>query len=519
MVNISVAVVGTGYWGKNLVRVFSEIGNLGAICDNNRENAQPLSEKYNVPILSFEEVLDDKKIQGVVIAAPAIMHYELAKKALIAGKHVFVEKPLSLHVEHASELCKIAKKLNRILMVGHILQYHPYFKKLKSMIADGVLGRVRYIYTNRLSLGKIRREEDILWSFAPHDLSMILSIAGEEPSHVESTGGYFLNDTIADNTITNISFPSGLKAHIFVSWLHPFKEQKAVIVGDNGMVVFNDCNEWAEKLTLYPHMVNWQEGVPLPKKAEGEHIHVEYEEPLRAECLSFISAIETNTAPYSDGYEGLRVLKVLKAASQSLLDKKDREITINVNNSEYMVHESSYVDDAVSIGANTKVWHFSHILKNTTIGKNCVVSQNVMMGPDVKVGDNCKIQNNVSLYRGVELEDGVFCGPSCVFTNVNNPRAEVERKDQFRKTLVKKGTTIGANATIVCGVTLGEYCFIGAGAVVTKNVPPHALVVGNPARQIGWMSKSGERLTDELVCPRDGVKYILKKEDELVVAE
>ena len=184
-----------------------------------------------------------------------------------------------------------------------------------------------------------------------------------------------------------------------------------------------------------------------------------------------------------------------------------------------MVHESSYVDDAVSIGANTKVWHFSHILKNTTIGKNCVVSQNVMMGPDVKVGDNCKIQNNVSLYRGVELEDGVFCGPSCVFTNVNNPRAEVERKDQFRKTLVKKGTTIGANATIVCGVTLGEYCFIGAGAVVTKNVPPHALVVGNPARQIGWMSKSGERLTDELVCPRDGVKYILKKEDELVVAE
>jgi UDP-2-acetamido-3-amino-2,3-dideoxy-glucuronate N-acetyltransferase len=519
MTHIRVAVIGTGYWGKNLVRVFSEIGNLGAICDSNIDNAKPLSEKYDVPILSFEEVIDNKEIQGVVIAAPAVMHYEIAKKALLAGKHVFVEKPLSLHVEHATELCKLAKRFKLILMVGHILQYHPIFLKCKEMIAEGQIGRLRYVYTNRLNLGKIRREEDILWSFAPHDLSMILSIAGEEPSDVQSVGAYFLSDTIADNTITNLTFPSGVKGHIFVSWLHPYKEQKAVIVGDKGMMVFNDCNAWDEKLTLYPHIVSWQEGMPLPEKADGINIQVGYKEPLQNECSAFIDAIDTNVSPISDGEEGLRVLKVLKVASHSLLENKHKDsANVSVLQS-YKKHESAFVDDDVKVGAGTKIWHFSHILEKSVIGENCVISQNVMIGPDVKVGDNCKIQNNVSLYRGVELEDGVFCGPSCVFTNVNNPRAEVERKDQFRKTLVKKGTTIGANATIVCGVTLGEYCFIGAGAVVTKNVPPHALVVGNPARQIGWMSKSGERLTDELVCPRDGVKYILKKEDELVVAE
>lgn len=173
----------------------------------------------------------------------------------------------------------------------------------------------------------------------------------------------------------------------------------------------------------------------------------------------------------------------------------------------YFKHESAYIDDGVIIGAGTKIWHFSHILKGVEIGQNTTIAQNVVIGPDVRVGNNCKIQNNVSLYKGVTLEDGVFCGPSCVFTNVNNPRAEIERKDEFRKTYVEKGATIGANATIICGVRLGAYCFIGAGAVVTKDVPPHALMVGTPSRQIGWMSHSGERLGQDLVCPREGHRY------------
>lgn len=179
----------------------------------------------------------------------------------------------------------------------------------------------------------------------------------------------------------------------------------------------------------------------------------------------------------------------------------------NQFNHSYFKHDSSYVDEGVIIGEGTKIWHFSHILKGVTIGRNTVISQNVMIGPDVTIGNNCKIQNNVSLYNGITLEDGVFCGPSCVFTNVNNPRAEIERKTEYRKTHVKKWATIGANATIVCGVTLGEYSFVGAGAVVTKDVLPHALVVGNPAKQIGWMSHAGERLDERLICPRDGYKY------------
>ncbi|WP_136634305.1 acyltransferase [Pseudooceanicola onchidii] len=172
------------------------------------------------------------------------------------------------------------------------------------------------------------------------------------------------------------------------------------------------------------------------------------------------------------------------------------------------VHESAYIDDRVEIGAGSKLWHFVHVLSDTRIGTDCILGQNVMAGPQVTIGDGCKIQNNVALYKGVTLENDVFCGPSCVFTNVLTPRANVERKDEFGATLVKRGATIGANATIVCGNTLGQWCMIAAGAVVTRDVPDYALMAGVPARQIGWVSQSGERLDDSLVCPRTGERYV-----------
>ncbi len=180
------------------------------------------------------------------------------------------------------------------------------------------------------------------------------------------------------------------------------------------------------------------------------------------------------------------------------------------------VHESAYVDEPTRIGRGTKIWHFAHVLKDCDIGENCSLGQNVMVGPAVKIGRGCKIQNNVSLYNGVELMDDVFCGPSCVFTNVNNPRAAVERKNEFARTLVKTGASIGANATIVCGHTLGAYCFIAAGAVVTHDVPDFAMMAGVPARRIGWVSRLGRKLGPDLVCPDDGSRYQEVSHDRLV---
>ena len=180
------------------------------------------------------------------------------------------------------------------------------------------------------------------------------------------------------------------------------------------------------------------------------------------------------------------------------------------------IHDSSYIDEEVSIGEGTKIWHFSHILSNSKIGNNCSLGQNVVIGPNVNIGNNVKIQNNVSVYDGVTIEDDVFCGPSCVFTNVINPRSSVSRKEEFRKSNIGKGASIGANATIICGNDLGAYCFIAAGATVTKTVPNFAIMAGTPARRIGWMSKAGSRLKSDLVCPIDKSKYFLESENKLV---
>lgn len=182
-----------------------------------------------------------------------------------------------------------------------------------------------------------------------------------------------------------------------------------------------------------------------------------------------------------------------------------------------LIHESAYVDDGVTIGPGTKIWHFTHVLSGSAIGRNVILAQNAMVGPNVSIGDGCKVQNNVSVYEGVTLEADVFCGPSCVFTNVFNPRAAISRKAEIRKTLVKRGATIGANATILCGTTIGQFAFIGAGATVTRDVPDFALIAGVPARRIGWMSRAGEKLGDDLVCPRTQERYRKVGTDQLVL--
>ena len=504
MIFPKISVIGCGYWGKNLVRNFSELSALHSVCDAKHCLASQVARTYDVQSLSLEDVLNSD-CQGVVIAAPAAQHFELAQKALYARKHVFVEKPLSLKVDEAKKLCDLSVQANKRLMVGHLLQYHPAFLELKRLIQNNKLGRLQYIYSTRLNLGKFRNEENILWSFAPHDISMILGLAGDLPECVYATGACRLNPSIHDVTTTHLSFKNGVEAHIFVSWLHPYKEQKLVVVGDHGMAVFDDGLLWGEKLKLYPHQITWVDGLPEATKADGIHVPLEESEPLKLECQHFIECISQHNTPRTDGAEGLRVLQVLEAAQHSL--HTHQRLFLNAHMKPYYVHESAIVDEGCTIGRGTKIWHFSHIIQGTTIGEDCVIGQNVMIGPDVVVGNRCKIQNNVSLYKGVSLEDGVFCGPSCVFTNVYNPRAEIERKQEYRPTLVEHGVTIGANATIVCGNKLGAYSFIGAGAVITKDVRPHTIMVGNPAKQIGWISHAGEKLGHDLVCPREGRRY------------
>jgi len=514
-----VAVVGCGYWGKNLVRNFAELGVLSAVCDASETVAKGLAELHQAAARAWREIVADPEIQAIAIAAPAAQHGRLAREALEAGKHVFVEKPLALNLDEGEQLCELAAQRGRRLMVGHLLQYHPAFLKLRDLIDQGVLGRIQYIYSNRLNLGKFRREEDILWSFAPHDISMILALVGAEPNQVTAQGAYYLHDSIADVTTTHLAFPGGQRAHIFVSWLHPFKEQKLIVVGDNAMAVFDDGEPWGSKLRLYPHRIEWRHGMPVPSKANAEPVALDEAEPLKMELVHFLDSVANGTVPRTDGQEGLRVLRVLQAAAQSLRDAAGPEPRSGPSDGTRFpgvtVHDSAYVDEGVEIGPGTKVWHYSHILPGCRIGRGVIVGQNVMIGPDVEIGDRCKIQNNVSVYKGVTLEEGVFCGPSCVFTNVMTPRAEVERKDEFRPTLVRRGATIGANATIVCGVTLGEYCFIGAGAVVTRDVPPFAVMTGVPARRVGWASHAGERLGPDLVCPRTGRRYQEKNQEQL----
>lgn len=513
---VNVAVIGAGYWGRNLVRNFHHLGALSVICDAERAvEASCRLEYEDVKFCrDFGEVLADRSITAVALATPAVTHYEMAKAALEAGKDAFVEKPLAIDVKHGEDLVALAHAKRRILMVGHILRYHPAILKLQTLIQEGALGKIDYLYSNRLNIGKIRTEENILWSFAPHDISVMLSLLNEMPTRVSCRGSAYLNQDVCDVTLSHFDFPSGVQAHIFVSWLHPFKEQRLVVVGSDKMAVFDDTAE--HKLVLYPHKVEWKNRLPLAVKAKGEIVDLPDREPLLVECQQFVDSVSSRTSPPSDGAEGLRVLRVLDACQRAL---RNGGIALEPSDSgagkqrlPYFVHESAYVDDGAEVGVGTKIWHFSHVMKGAHIGARSIIGQNVNVDGGAIIGNNVKIQNNVSVYSGVVVEDDVFLGPSCVLTNVINPRAQVNRHSLYETTWLKRGCTVGANATIVCGVTIGRYAFVGAGAVVTRDVPDFGLVLGNPARQVGWMSRHGHRLTSPdadgvMSCPESGYRY------------
>ena len=318
--NIKIAVAGTGYWGRNLVRTFYNLKCLHCICDVDENALLDISKNYpGVKVTTeFDDLLRDKEIKAIVIALPAEMHYEYSRKAILSGKSVFVEKPLSLSSKDGEQLIKLAEENNCILMVGHLLQYHPAFERLKKIVKSGELGKIQYLYSNRLNFGKIRMKENILWSFAPHDISMILSLLDEEPESVSTNGGYFLSEKVADTTLTFLNFSNGTKAHIFVSWLHPYKSQELVIVGSEKMAVFNDTKSWEEKLLIYPNKVEWRNGNQILNRKNFEKVSVEESEPLEYECRHFIDCVVNCRKPVTDGIEGLKVLRVLEASQKSL---------------------------------------------------------------------------------------------------------------------------------------------------------------------------------------------------------
>jgi predicted dehydrogenase len=315
----SIAHVGYGYWGRNIARNLSELGHLAAVIDPDPRAAAAAAETLGTRAAKWEDVLADRAIDGVSIASPAVMHFDQANAALDAGKHVFVEKPLALDIGEAEELCDKAEARGLVLMVGHLLQYHPVYLKLREMAAAGQLGRLLHIYSNRLSLGKFRSEENVLWSFAPHDISMILGLVGEEPTAVTAQGTVAFTPGVADLVSTQMRFPCGTRAHVFASWMHPFKEQRLVVIGEKAMAVFEDSQPaWEDKLLLYPHTIERSRPTPMPRKADAVKVDVPEAEPLKEECRHFTTSIADGTKARTDGREGLRVLRVLDLAERAL---------------------------------------------------------------------------------------------------------------------------------------------------------------------------------------------------------
>jgi UDP-2-acetamido-3-amino-2,3-dideoxy-glucuronate N-acetyltransferase len=314
-----VCVVGCGHWGKNLVRNFHQIGALYGFFDAISTRLEAFSSQYPEAraYRTYEEALADPTVDSVALATPAEQHAPMAIAALRAGKDVFVEKPLALTAEDGADIVNASRESGRIAMVGHLLLFHPAVLAIRDLLASGELGRLEYIYSNRLSMGKIRSEENALWSFAPHDISVILMLTGQLPLQVSATGGAYLQPNIADVTISHLLFDRGVRAHIFVSWLHPYKEQRLVVIGSRKMVVFEETRA-SDKLLLYHKQVEWNQGALEATQSKPVAISYAADEPLRLECQHFVDCVRTGQQPLTPAEDGVKVLQVLQSCQRSL---------------------------------------------------------------------------------------------------------------------------------------------------------------------------------------------------------
>lgn len=492
----NLALIGGGYWGKNLIRDFYNLQALHTVCDIDTELLSKHKSTYPEieTTTDWETVLCSTDIDRVCIALPAHLHYTFAKKSLEAGKHVYVEKPITLDISQAEELNTIAKEKGLILMVGHLLQYHPGIQKIKAIIKSGKIGTIKQIVANRFSLGIFRTFENVLWSFAVHDISVILSLCSDKlPNSVVCNGVCNITSGIQDITNSILKYDDKYVS-LNVNWLSPYKEQKLTVVGTKGMLVFDDVEK---KIIIVPEFVKYENAMnPHNPVAIKNNSYVESynitEFPLTSECKHFIFCCDYNSKPITDGDEGVRVLKVLTKLQESL-DDGGKEKHFKKSTNKVFVHETAIVDDGAIIGEGTKIWHYSHICKGAKIGKNCNIGQNVFIAGGAVIGDNCKVQNNVSIYAGVKAGNHVFFGPSCVLTNDINPRCLHSKNGKYIETILEDGVTLGANSTVVCGNTISQHSLIGAGAVVCKDVRPYSIVVGNPGKIIGNIDEMGNR--------------------------
>jgi len=429
---------------------------------------------------------------------------------------------VGLSSAEARILVDLAERARLTIMVGHVLLFHPAFQKIKEIIDSGRIGKLQYLYSNRLNLGTVRKQENILWSFAPHDVAIFQYLVGASPIEVVSRGGAFVQPTVHDSSMTILSYPNNVVGHIFVNWLHPFKEHRIVVIGNKGMLSYEDSAN-NKQLLLYQKGIELVDGEPSTRDGATEVVPFSSLPPLEIELTEFISRVRRSAsneqAGVASGLSAIEVLEILEAATIGLINNPQMKVDEGVatmqthNHKEVFVHPTSIIDDDVVIGAGTKIWHFSHIQSGARIGSRCSLGQNVNVASGVRIGNQVKIQNNVSVYEGVELEDYVFCGPSMVFTNVLVPRSQFPQRgaEFYQKTLVKQGASIGANATIVCGHTIGCSALVGSGAVVTKDESDYALVVGNPAHRIGWVCVCGSRLPEEFqqtVCSQCSRSYV-----------
>ncbi|KPQ09070.1 MAG: putative dehydrogenase [Saliniramus fredricksonii] len=313
-----VAVIGCGAWGRNIVRCFAQLGALEAVVDNNADTIESLVALFGCRAMSVEQALAAPDIDAIVIATPPSGHKDLALAAIARGKHVFIEKPVTLDHGEAVAIVAAARDASRVMMTGHILQFHPAYRKLKELVGAGALGRLQRINANRLNLGAVRREEDALWCLAPHDVSMTLGLVGAAPDHIDAHGEGHLRDAIADAVTLRLGFAGGEMALIHVSWLHPYKEHRLSVIGSQAMAVFDDTLPWERKLQIYPHQVCLDGASPQVVRAEPVPVEITQNEPLLAECAHFLDCIRDGSEPMTGPTEALAVMDVLERAQQSM---------------------------------------------------------------------------------------------------------------------------------------------------------------------------------------------------------